>query len=152
MEILPFAGGSLGKSPSASEPHRGSRTAKKGRVSPEFGCQQQPPQGHAAPQVRHSSKAPTASVTSAYGEWDPSWGCKWSAEPHAPNVRKQNGEEFRCCSPVGTGPLILVLCVSTPVSKAYFEAQINQFTRTDTAVAAGEVQPRGCQNLAGFFR
>lgn len=35
--------------------------------------------------------------------------------------------------------LILVLCVSTPVSKAASEAQIKQFTRTETALAAGGV-------------
>lgn len=37
----------------------------------------------------------------------------------------------------GTGPLLLVLCVSTPVYEAASEAQIKQFTRTERAVAAG---------------
>lgn len=74
-------------------------------------------------------------------------------------MRAQNEEEFRfclqkkllcqqqpaqvwrcyCSSPINTGSLILVLCVSTPVSKAASEAQIKQFTRTDTALAAGGV-------------
>lgn len=155
---------------------------RAGIVPSGFRCQQQPWRGHAAPQDRRSSTEPAASAASACatcracGQRDPGWGsatsCRASAckheNPkhgrlqvlHAKKTSVASSSLHRslwrcyCSPPIGTGPLVLALYVSTPVSSAASEAQIMAFTKAESAVAAGGAgtYPRGCHNLGQGFQ
>lgn len=98
---------------------------RAGIIPSGFGCQQQPRRGRAAPWDRRSSTEPAASAAfaratcRACGQRDPGWGsvmsCRASAcKSESPKQGRLQALLAKKLS-IGTGPLTLVLYVSTPV-------------------------------------